>query len=199
METGTCSPSPADLPARQSSPDILSSEKFILPFNTFLEYAGAALGIIGWLGVRQIGSPEAQMIGFLLWVIGGITLVAWGYYTKARGIMVINLVRRTLEGSLMMEGLLFSTNFRWGFEPGVFQPVLPKNLIHRMVPGEMIYDFMEAWKQAARLTIGIRPLGLRQWFVASARALTEMGWSIDPRRRFLQQGYLLWKRSISLD
>jgi len=114
-------------------------------------------------------------------------------------IMVINLVRRTLEGSLMMEGLLFSTNFRWGFEPGVFQPVLPKNLIHRMVPGEMIYDFMEAWKQAARLTIGIRPLGLRQWFVASARALTEMGWSIDPRRRFLQQGYLLWKRSIPLD
>ena len=101
METGTCSSAPADLPARQSFPDILSSDKFILPFNTFLEYAGAALGIIGWLGVRQIGSPGAQMVGFLLWVIGGMTLVAWGYYTKARGIMVINLVNTAMAASAL--------------------------------------------------------------------------------------------------
>jgi hypothetical protein len=100
METST-HPSP-DIPSRQTFPDLLASERFILPFNTFLEYAGAALGIIGWLGVRQIGSPDAQMIGFLLWVIGGATLVVWGYHTKARGIMVINLVNTAMAASALL-------------------------------------------------------------------------------------------------
>jgi hypothetical protein len=101
METST-HPSPAtDITSRQTFPDLLASEMFIIPFNTFLEYAGAALGIIGWLGVRQIGSPEAQQLGFLLWVIGGMTLVAWGYHTKARGIMAINLVNTAMAASAL--------------------------------------------------------------------------------------------------
>jgi hypothetical protein len=102
METSTHLSPATDITSRQNFPDILASEKFILPFNTFLEYAGAALGIIGWLGVRQIGSPQAQMIGFLLWVIGGATLVAWGYHTKARGIMVINLVNTAMAASALL-------------------------------------------------------------------------------------------------
>jgi hypothetical protein len=102
METST-NPSPATgTISRQTFPDLLASDRFTLPFNTFLEYAGAALGIIGWLGVRQIGSPQAQMIGFLLWVIGGATLVVWGYHTKARGIMVINLVNTAMAASALL-------------------------------------------------------------------------------------------------
>jgi|GEM_PF-2952282 len=102
METST-HPSPAtEITSRQTFPDLLSSEKFILPFNTFLEYAGAALGIIGWLGVRQIGSPQAQMIGFLLWVVGGLTLVAWGWHTKARAIMAINAVNTVMAASALV-------------------------------------------------------------------------------------------------
>jgi hypothetical protein len=93
METST---------TRESFPDILTSQKFIVPFNTFLEYAGAALGIIGWLGVRQIGSPQAQQFGFILWIIGGLTLVAWGYHTKARAIMAINLVNTVMAASALM-------------------------------------------------------------------------------------------------
>ena len=101
MQTSTSPSTPTDITTRQSFPDILASEKIIIPFNTFLEYAGAALGIIGWLGVRQIGSPGAQMIGFLLWVIGGMTLVIWGYYTKSGGIMVINLVNTAMATSAL--------------------------------------------------------------------------------------------------
>lgn len=101
METSPCSPASPELSAHQSFRDTVSSERFIPPFNTFLEYAGAALGIIGWLGVRQIGSPQAQMIGFTLWVVGGMTLVAWGYYTKARGIMMINLVNTAMAASAL--------------------------------------------------------------------------------------------------
>lgn len=77
-----------------------------------------------------------------------------------------NLLRKgkkaDAEAAMSYEALIFSTNFRWGFEPGMFQPVLPKNYIHRMVSGEMIYEFMEAWKQAARLTMAYKSLGLRQ-------------------------------------
>jgi hypothetical protein len=93
METST--------PTHVSLPETVSSEKFLIPFNTFLEYAGAALGIIGWLGVRQIGSPDAQFIGFLLWVIGGMTLVAWGWHTKSRGIMAINAVNTVMAASAL--------------------------------------------------------------------------------------------------
>jgi hypothetical protein len=86
----------------QSIPDLVASRKFLISFNTFLEYAGAALGIIGWLGVRQIGSPQAQQLGFLLWVIGGLTLMAWGYHTKSRGIMAINAVNTVMAASALM-------------------------------------------------------------------------------------------------
>ena len=100
MET-SAHPSNPTITTRESFPDILTSQKFIVPFNTFLEYAGAALGIIGWLGVRQIGSPEAQQVGFVLWVIGGLTLVAWGWHTKSRGIMAINAVNTVMAASAL--------------------------------------------------------------------------------------------------
>ncbi len=69
--------------------------------NTFLEYSGAGLGIIGWFGVRQIGSITAQQIGFTIWVIGGILLVAWGYHTHSRGIMAINSVNTVMAASAL--------------------------------------------------------------------------------------------------
>jgi len=108
-------------------------------------------------------------------------------------VWVANLLRRQ-AGGLVHEGLLFGTNFHWGFEPGLFQPVLPKNYIHRMVPGESIYDFMEAWKTAARQTIAFRTFGFRQWFVASARQLAADGrYSIETHSRYLRRGFLLWR------
>lgn len=70
--------------------------------NTFLEYAGAGLGIIGWLGVRQIGSLGAQQIGFLVWILGGLLLIAWGYHIKARAIMLINAVNVVMAASALM-------------------------------------------------------------------------------------------------
>lgn len=107
-------------------------------------------------------------------------------------IWTANILRRTPD-AVDMEALVFSTNFRWGFEPAIFQPVLPKNHIHRMVQGEPICEFMEAWKRAARQTIAARSLGLRQWFAASAAALALTGYRIDLRKKFLRRGYLIWK------
>ncbi len=56
---------------------------------------------------------------------------------------VANILRRTAAGDWRPEALVFSTNFRAGFEPALFQPVLPKNYIHRMVPGEPIAAFID--------------------------------------------------------
>lgn len=104
-----------------------------------------------------------------------------------------NLLRKQADGTLQAEGLLFGTNFRWGFEPGIFQPVLPKNYIHRMVEGEMIYNFMETWKEAARQAVAFKAFGLRQWFIESAKELARQGYAIETRRSYLDKGFLLWK------
>ena len=70
--------------------------------NSFLEYSGAGLGILGWLGVRQMGSLGAQQLGFLVWIIGGLLLIAWGYHTKARAIMLINAVHVVMAVSALV-------------------------------------------------------------------------------------------------
>jgi hypothetical protein len=68
-----------------------------------------------------------------------------------------------------LEALVFSTNFRTGFDITELQAVLPKNLIHHVVPGEAIYDFFEAWKQSAAKTSALKTYGPRQWFIAAAK------------------------------
>lgn len=93
----------------------------------------------------------------------------------------------------IMEALVFSTNFRVGFDIEEFQTILPKNLIHHVVPGEPIYDFFEAWKQSAAETAAMRTYGPKQWFVAAAERLLERGYAIASQRKWLTKGFLIWK------
>ena len=67
-----------------------------------LEYAGAGLGVAGWIGVCQVGNAAAQQIGFFIWIAGGLILVGWGYHTRARGIMVINMVNAFMAASAFL-------------------------------------------------------------------------------------------------
>lgn len=103
------------------------------------------------------------------------------------------LRRHPLTPSWLHESTIFSTNFRTGFDPADFQAILPKDLIHRVTPGEPIYDFFQDWKEAARITSFQRTWGMRQWFVASIHALAHRGYRIDRRRRWLNRGYLIWQ------
>lgn len=104
-----------------------------------------------------------------------------------------NLARRANHGAWEMEALVFSTNFRMGFDAEQFQTVLPKNFIHRVVRGEPIYDFFEAWKQSARETAAMKTYGVRQWFVAAAELLARKGYSINAQTRFLARGWMVWE------
>ena len=108
-------------------------------------------------------------------------------------IWTANLARKLESGRWNMEALVFSTNFRLGFDLTDFQAVLPKNLIHHVVSGEPIYDFFEAWKQSAAETSAMKAYGLRQWFIRSAETLARKGYKLNLMKKFLSKGWLIWK------
>lgn len=105
---------------------------------------------------------------------------------------VANLIRQK-ESGWRYEGLVFSTNFHMGFDPAGFQPVLPKNYIHRMVEGEPIFEFFSAWKRAYQAAVAYRAFGLRQWFVQTALLLRHLGYNILPHPKFLRLGFMVWR------
>ena len=107
-------------------------------------------------------------------------------------IWTANLLRKCGE-EVVYEGFLFSTNFRAGFSPDIFQPYLTKNFIHEIGTGTPIDRFMEEWKRACAQTIPLKTWGLRQWFTASAKVLAENGYDVLLKKTFLKQGFLLWK------
>ena len=156
--------------------------RIIRAFNVLRQYNEAE-----WAApIEQLGQ---QMVP------GGLLLE--GTSNPSGSVWTANLVRRSSVPPypVVREGFLFSTNFHMGFEPDIFQPVLTKNYIHRMVPGEEIYEFMESWKAACRKQAPMRSYGLRSLFRASAKELRAAGYQIDMRPQLLSRGYLLWKFS----
>ena len=123
------------------------------------------------------------------------TLLIEGTSDPLGRIWTANIARRSQadETGWAMEALVFYTSFRDGFDPAFFQPVLPKNYIHRMVPGEPVHQLMERWKRAAAATQFERVWGARAWFAASALALARMGVPVDARPRWTRRGFLVVK------
>ena len=154
--------------------------RLIRAFNVLRQYDESE-----WAGpVEQLGN---QLIP------GGMLLE--GTSNPFGSVWTANVIRRSsaLPYPVVREGFLFSTNFHMGFEPDLFQPVLTKNYIHRMVPGEEIMEFMEKWKAICRSQSPMRTYGLRALFCAAARELCESGYHIDLRPQLLRKGFLYWK------
>lgn len=181
-----------NLPLRPRADGSWETARAIRAFNVLRQYEEGA-----------VAGAWAAMTGSLL--PGGLLIE--GTAEPLGRVWVANLLRRETsappalgglpwgeEAALRHEGLLFSTNFRLGFDPAEFQAVLPKNLIHRMRPGEPIYALLEAWKRAARETMAERFWGPRQWFVAAAHRLAALGYPLVLRRKLLSSGYLLVRR-----
>ena len=128
-------------------------------------------------------------------------LMIEGTSTPFGQIWAANVVRKTLESDSSLSGspwkfeaLVFSTNFRMGFDITDFQAVLPKNYIHHVVQGDEVYDFFEAWKRSAAETSFAKVFGLRQWFAASVENLAAKGYKIDLHRKWLGKGWLIWNK-----
>lgn len=122
-------------------------------------------------------------------------LLIEGTSNPTGGIWAANVLRR-VEGhqsAWSQEALVFFTNFHLGFDPAEFQTILPKNYIHRIVPGEPICDFFDAWKAAAAETAAMQTWGLRQWYIAAAEALARRGFRINLRRKWLSKGWMIWE------
>lgn len=107
--------------------------------------------------------------------------------------LVVNLLRADRAGDPRLEGLLFSVNLRAGFDPSAFAAVLPKQLIHRNLPGEPIHAFLADWRDAAARTRPAATFGARQHFVQAARLLAERHPGVVLRDRWLRDGALLWR------
>jgi hypothetical protein len=122
-------------------------------------------------------------------------LMIEGTSTPFGSLWCANLVRKVESGKTgawKFEALVFSTNFRMGFDVEEFQSILPKNYIHHMLAGEPIHDFFEAWKRSAAESIGAKVYGPRQWFNATAEKLSARGYKIDLHRKWLSKGWLIW-------
>jgi hypothetical protein len=109
--------------------------------------------------------------------------------------MAVQLLRTDDSGNPISEGLLLATSFHEPLDPRLFQAVLPKHLIHRVVPKEPIFDFFEAWIRAAEITRSQSEFGAKQHFVAAAEALSTQISGVDVRRAWLRKGWLLWRHA----
>lgn len=127
-------------------------------------------------------------------VPGGLLIE--GTSNPTGGIWAANLLRRSEGGgpAWRQEALVFFTNFSLGFDPVEFQAILPKNLIHRVVPGEPVFDFFAAWRAAQAETSAMQTWGLRQWYIAAAESLARHGYRINLRRKWLSKGWLIWEQ-----
>lgn len=138
---------------------------------------------------NQVAPAWAQMAEGVL--PGGLLIE--GTSTPSGALWCANLLRRTSDG-WDQEALVFYTKFRLGFDPAEFQTHLPKNYIHRVTPGEAIYNFFEDWKAATAETSPQKVFGLRQWYAASAASLAQRGYRINLGRSWLNRGWLIWHR-----
>ena len=118
-------------------------------------------------------------------------LVAEGTCDPQGRTMVVTLLR-SKRGVVHHEGLLFATSFQHDFDPRAFQAVLPKHLIHRVVEGQPIHAFFDAWDRSTRVCRSHAQFGNRQHFVASVEHLASSISGVVSRRSWLRNGWLLW-------
>lgn len=147
-----------------------------------------AFNVLRQYDERDVAPAWEQMSRCML--PGGLLIE--GTSNPSGAIWTANLLRRADEG-WTLEGLVFFTNFHMGFDPELFQAVLPKNYIHRVVPGEAIGDFFAAWKASQAESSPVQTWGLRQWFVAAAQGLAQRGYKINLRRKWLAKGCMIWE------
>jgi hypothetical protein len=99
-----------------------------------------------------------------------------------------------------LEALVLGANLRVGFAVDDFQTRLPKNFIHRVVPGDPVFNFVEDLKGAVRDTRSCAVWGPRACFHATGRALQARGYDIARGDRWLHRGWLVWRNpDLGLD
>lgn len=171
-----------NLPMRGGSEEVREAVRLVRAFNVLRQYPEPAV--------------EAAYDTVMASVLPG-GLMFEGTSDPFGRVWTANVVRRVEsapgERCWRVEALVFGTNFRCGFDPDVFRARLPKNLIHRCMPGEPIGDFCAGWRRAADAVRSMSVFGPRQWFVAAAQSLAAEGCDLAPRPGWLRRGWLVWR------
>lgn len=107
-------------------------------------------------------------------------------------LLAANLLRRHDHG-LEHEGVLLSVRLNKPFQPTDLQPILPKNLIHRLVDDHPAAEFFASWTRAWRQSSSLRPFGPPQVFVAAAQTMYRETGAIKRPDRWTHRGYILWR------
>ena len=166
-----------NLPLRRRADGRPESVRAIRAFNVLRQYDEADVAP-AYAELAQCALPGALLIE--------------GTSDPSGALWVANVLRRQASAPVWrLEALVFSTRLRTSFAPEAFQAVLPKNLIHRMTPGQPVHAFMTAWTEAVQRTAPERVWGERRWFIAAGRMLRRSGFAVDPRRRWLARGYVV--------
>ena len=105
--------------------------------------------------------------------------------------MVVALLRRHADG-LIPESLLFCGSFDEPMAPDRFPPRLPKRWIHRMVPGEHIFDFFAAWRACWQRNQPRKAHGHRDVFSHTVRELASLQ-PVSAAPWLLRRGYLRYR------
>jgi hypothetical protein len=188
----------AALPFREARVDFRLGG-FNLPLGKWSDNVPESVRVVRAFNVLRQYDPEAVSPAYARLaesVLPGGLLVE-GTSDPPGQVWVAHVMRRSEAAPLApdawrREALVFSTNFRQGFDPAAFQAVMPKDLIHRVVEGEPIHAFFAAWKQAAAVSASQSVWGAQAWFVAAAEQLAQMGYAINLRPHWLRKGFLLW-------
>ncbi len=116
---------------------------------------------------------------------GGILIE--GTCNPSGRLVAFDVYRKTGDG-LEHEALVFGTAFRGPVDPGDFQAILPKRLIHHMLD-PVPSAFFAAWKQAFARARGAGHSGRQQWHAAAV--LLRAVYPVDVRRRITHRGFLV--------
>ena len=107
-------------------------------------------------------------------------------------LLVVHRLRRERD-DLVSEGVLFLASLKSLKDVRDFQAVLPKRLIHRVTPGEPVFDLFEDWSAAWRATsVMPRP------FQAAGQLLAERRSDVSAPSRWLRRGALLWRMAFAI-
>ena len=102
-------------------------------------------------------------------------------------LLVVHRLRRA-GNALTSEGVLFLARIRDLEDVRDFQTVLPKRLIHRVTPGEPVFELFADWSAAWRDTAAAP----RHWQAAGA-LLAERRSDVSAPVRWLRRGALVWR------
>lgn len=146
-----------------------------------------AMNVLRQYGPEAVAQAHADMRAKL--VPGGV--IVEGTSTPDGHHMVVNLLTRERP-----DEVLFCVNpRRVPDSPRDLQAILPKNHIHRMLPGEPVYELMEAWDRAWTTTQHTSVFGPLAHWAAAGRLLMERP-DVVRRPSLLRRGLLLWRPPV---